>query len=107
VVVCTDARRNGLIMLFDRPAMLFLICVIFHAYSSSFLFSGESFWDVEGGKPELEKHSPIPPARSYVCPLRPGEVTLWTKSPTQGDTETEGMFISNLVAAAISDSELL
>lgn len=51
--------------------MFSLIHVILCAYLSSCLFSGEKFWDVEGGKLELEKHSRIAPARSYVHPLRP------------------------------------
>lgn len=61
VVMVTDARRNGLMMLFDRLAMLFLIRVILHAYLRSSFFSGERFWGLERGKPELEKHSPVPP----------------------------------------------
>lgn len=71
MVMCANACRNGLLMLFDRPAMLFFIHVILHPYLSSSLFSGERCWDVEGGKSELEKHSPIPTARSYVHPPRP------------------------------------
>lgn len=40
-VVCADSRRNGLMMLFDRSTMLFLIRVILHTHLSSSLFSGK------------------------------------------------------------------
>lgn len=97
VVMCANAHRNGLIMFFDTPAILFFIHVILHPYLSSSLFSGEICWDTEGGKPELKKHSPIPLLEVMFILRGPAKWHDGARAPLKGRLkQRECLFLTSL-----------
>lgn len=86
--------------------MLFLICSVLRAYLSSSLFYGERFW--ERGEEEAGAAEMFSSPSCYKI-HSPSETQLGDNRPKahSGDTETEGMSLSNYIATATSDSELL